>query len=135
MLRLQPPCRTCKHKDESPISEPNCEGCVDYSNHEKDDNMDNNEKYIILRMSDVKLILNSLNKDDQSLEHITKRFENETGADIEEIVELLKMLPLCGACVIEGQKHNCQSILAWKYGRRLKRLVDRAHGIIHEEII
>lgn len=106
------------------------------------------EKYILIKLSDAKLIAQLIRKEIiekespyryvytdivrqiAPLETILERFEKEEGADIVDIVKRLKGLSYCHACVVEGQQHSCVSPYANKIGRRLKRLVDRANGII-----
>ena len=58
---------------------------------------------------------------------LSERFDAETGGDLGEVVELLKGLPICAACDLEGQASSCQSVAAHKLGRRLRRLVERAN--------
>ena len=95
-----------------------------------------NEKYIIIQLSEVKYIKELLKEyipKEKIPEKIIDRFENETGADIEDIATQLKKLPLCAACKIESQEDSCRSLDAQKLGRRLYRLINRAHYIIHTE--
>lgn len=103
------------------------------------------EKYLIVKLSDMKQLVEIINKD--ILEHkspyeyvlrdakfnflkmkpFLNRIENETGADIVDIVQQLKTLEICPACQIESQEHSCNSLDANKLGRRLSRLVQRAN--------
>jgi hypothetical protein len=99
---------------------------------------DNNqkEKYIIVKLSDAKLLQDWVDSDTEEIRQpkeiktILKRFREEEGADILNIAQQLKFSNLCHACVIEGQQHSCQSLTSQKLGRRLDRLLQRAHGII-----
>lgn len=59
---------------------------------------------------------------------LLKRIDNESGADIKDIVDQLKHMDICPACAIEGQQHSCSAHDARKLGRRLKRLLDRAEN-------
>jgi hypothetical protein len=56
------------------------------------------------------------------------RLRADTGADIEEIVALLKKAPTCPACTIEAQERSCIAIRVRALGRRLARLLQRARG-------
>ena len=87
-------------------------------------------KYIILSVEDVKYITNFLPEG-----IIKAKFKQETGADIREIAYNLKHTPICGACRIECQQHNCESLNAQKLGRRLQRLIDRADATSIQDII
>lgn len=105
------------------------------------------EQYILLKLVDAKLISSLLtthlknttiahayvaksiyNNELAGLHPIIARFEQETGADISDIVKQLKSLGMCPACVIESQEHTCSAHAAHKLGRRLSRLVDRANS-------
>lgn len=93
------------------------------------------EKYIVIKLSEVKLlysILNNLSENELKKKvppELLERFNNETGADIEDIANQLKKLPLCPACILEGQERSCKSLDAQKLGRRLYRLIQRANYI------
>lgn len=89
-------------------------------------------KYIIIKLSEAKLIYNILNKLPKSeLENIPpellERFNSETGADIEDIANQLKTMPICPACRIESQEWSCNSLDTQALGRRLYRLLQRAN--------
>lgn len=91
------------------------------------------EKYIIITLSDMKLILAEIGSSENiHLSRIKSRFESETGADILDIATLLKRTDVCAACSIEGQAHNCKSLISRKLGRRLYRLLLRANYITGE---
>lgn len=68
------------------------------------------------------------------LARVLERLRADTGGDFEEIVGLLKRLPICGACAAEWQEKHCASLVANKLGRRLRRLVDRAGADAGEEV-
>lgn len=96
------------------------------------------KKYMIVSLPQAKALLDAVKNgwgEEFSAERaqyaraLLERIENETGADIEEIVSDLKGLNTCHACVVEGQESYCCSINAKKIGRRLNRLVERANGI------
>lgn len=78
-------------------------------------------KYIIITLDDAKEIVQYLPEG-----RIKSRFGQETGADIEEIVDFLKNMDICPACELEMQQHSCSSIHSKKIGRRIQRLLDRA---------
>lgn len=87
------------------------------------------KRYIIMELGDAKaLALNASAGHDERIQRVIDRIENETGADVEDIVAQLKSIDACPACVIEGQQHSCCAWHANKLGRRLSRLVDRANG-------
>lgn len=86
-----------------------------------------NKRYVILELDDAKLLaLNASAGHDERLQKVIDRINHETGADIEDIVERLKAMPMCEACAIEGQEEYCNCWSGLKLGRRLGRLVDRA---------
>ncbi len=104
-----------------------------------------NEKYILIKLSDAKLIKKILDEEvlsytgpyayvfsdiryriNKELSPLLARIEQETGGDFVDISTQLKTLPMCSACIIEGQEHTCQSISAQRLGRRLLRLIKRA---------
>lgn len=90
-------------------------------------------KYIIVTLDDAKVIAKHLPNGP-----IKDRFEFETGADIQEIVDRLKSMSHCHACEVEGQTHYCQVNYARKLGRRLRRLLERARherGTNHDEVV
>lgn len=107
------------------------------------------EQYIILKLSDAKLIEqffaqeviprdygyvenNRILPKLMELQSILERFKKETGANMQSIARGLKHTPICAACAHESMEHTCQSIWSQKAGRRLQRLIDRAHGIIRQ---
>ena len=88
------------------------------------------KRYVILDLSDAKaLALNASAGHDEQVSRTIARIETETGADIEDIVDQLKAIDACHACVVESQTRYCVCWSANKLGRRLSRLVDRANGI------
>jgi len=52
----------------------------------------------------------------------------ETGADMQEIVDTLRAMPICAPCSIEMMPSSCLVLVAQKQGRRLRRLLERARG-------
>ncbi len=87
------------------------------------------QKYIVITLEDAKNLVVALDDaESPAIVKLVERFAAETGADMQEIVDLLKGQRLCPACVIEGQERTCQSIGAQKLGRRLNRLLERARG-------
>lgn len=86
-----------------------------------------NKKYIIISLDDAKYLATHGNKYTDTFSRILGRFEIEEGADILEIAKELKSMPICGACSIECQEENCNSIYSRKLGRRLARLIERAN--------
>lgn len=88
-----------------------------------------NELYIILTLSDAKLLANNITINTPELERIKSRFELETGANLLQIVTWLKNMIICPACSIENQEHSCSSLVSRKLGRRLYRLLLRANYI------
>jgi hypothetical protein len=82
-------------------------------------------KYIIITLDDAKSIEAFLPEG-----AIKKRFQSETGADIEEIAELLKKQSICSACLVEGQEHNCSCLESRQIGRRLYRLLVRSNNAL-----
>ena len=89
------------------------------------------KRYIIITLDDAKVIAQYMRQFQPAPYEVTHkrildRFDQETGADIEEIVGLLKGMETCAACNIEGQAASCCALEAQKLGRRLKRLLDRA---------
>ncbi|EON14855.1 hypothetical protein [Pandoraea sp. SD6-2] len=86
------------------------------------------KRYIIMELEDAKqLALNASAGFDERVAQTMERIESETGADIEDIVEQLKAIEPCEACVIESQQQYCVCWHANKLGRRLRRLVERAN--------
>lgn len=88
-------------------------------------------RYLVITLSDAATIANALRKkwlanDDE--QRIAERLRHDTGANVQEIVDLLHDLQICGACELEGQAASCKSIDARKLGRRLRRLLERARG-------
>lgn len=84
-------------------------------------------RYIIVELSDAKALADAARANTgQRLDPVINRIDAETGGDIEEIVAEMKSLPICHACVVEGQEHSCWVPYAQKLGRRLRRLVERA---------
>lgn len=106
----------------------------------------NKKKYIIVKLSDAKALVELYKdyvvfsnllceaktnyKDNIVLpsKELFDRFQKETGADIVDIVNQLKGVTYCHACVIEGQEHSCNCLHVNKLGRRLSRLIDRANN-------
>jgi len=90
---------------------------------------DAEKRYVILELSDAKaLAASAVGALPDAIRAVVTRIESETGADIPDIVQRLKRLDFCPACVIEGQQRSCSCLAAQKLGRRLSRLVDRADG-------
>lgn len=110
-----------------------------------------NEKYIVVKLSEAKklaeiireevfeengqyaYVLRDLEFRLREVMSLLNRIDNESGADIKGIVDQLKHMDICPACVIEGQQHSCSVLEAQKLGRRLKRLLDRAENNPPEE--
>lgn len=92
------------------------------------------QQYIIMRLEDAKLLARiatlseCLTGISPELKTILDRIKEETGANIGEIVYLMKHQNTCPACNFEGQQHSCVNIETKALGRRLSRLVDRAEG-------
>lgn len=82
--------------------------------------------YIIMELSDAKLLASQVTSADEHTRDILNRIEAETGADIEDIVLQLKAMEPCHACVVESQQEYCICWRGNKLGRRLSRLIDRA---------
>lgn len=80
-----------------------------------------NQKYIVLTLEDAKEIAEHLPDG-----KIRTRLQDETGADIQEIVDQLKGMTHCHACVVEGQRQYCEVNFANKIGRRINRLLESA---------
>lgn len=78
-------------------------------------------KYLLITVDDARAIAPHLPEG-----RLKQRLTKDTGGDFNDIVHRLKKLPTCMACDIEGQQHDCFSLVANKIGRRLKRLVTRA---------
>lgn len=89
----------------------------------------NETRYIVMELSDAKLLASVAvpSTSDKRASEIINRIDTETGADIEEIVNQLKGMNICHACVVENQEQSCESIQARQLGRRLSRLLDRAN--------
>ncbi len=90
-------------------------------------------RHIIVTLDDAKIIArvlkaSRLGPDSGAVVRIVQRFESEEGADLVDMVEVLKKVPICAACEGEGQAEYCSSLDAQKQGRRLRRLLDRAAG-------
>lgn len=85
-------------------------------------------RYVVLTVEDAAAIAGALDRSSPDLARIAERLEADTGGNIEEIVDILKRLPHCSACVIEGQEDSCRVHEAQKQGRRLRRLLERARG-------
>ena len=84
-------------------------------------------RYLVITINDAHIIAAALLAEEApEAKRIRARMSEDTGADLGEIVELLKGLDICAACNIEGQASSCQSITAHKLGRRLRRVVERA---------
>lgn len=90
-------------------------------------------KYVILKLDEIKQLYNTLTefvprKKLKNLpDGLLERFNDETGADIEEIARELKNMDICCPCKHEGQESMCKSIHTRKLGRRLYRLLERAN--------
>lgn len=108
-----------------------------------------NEKYVIVKLSELKLIEQFISQEViprdfgyvegnrmasllEPLMPALKRFKEETGADMQTIARGLKQTPICAACIGESMEYTCQSIWTHKAGRRLQRLIDRANYIVKE---
>ena len=65
---------------------------------------------------------------DENLRAIGERLEQDTGADIEDVVKQLAAMRVCFVCVNEGMERDCNVHWAKKLGRRLRRLLERARG-------
>lgn len=50
---------------------------------------------------------------------------NDKEINLRRIAEYLKRLPLCHACVVEGQQHDCMCIESRFMGREILRTLDR----------
>ena len=91
-------------------------------------------KYLIITQQDAAIIagvflhLSDGATSGGEFARIAKRMRDDTGADIQDIVDQLKGIGMCAACVFEGQERYCQSPHAHKLGRRLRRLLERARG-------
>lgn len=104
-----------------------------------------NEKYILVKLSDAKLLMQILDEEVlnydgpyahvfRDLKHrlknetkpLLERIAQETGGDFIDIATQLKTPPICAACDFENQQHTCRSIGTQKLGRRLTRLIERA---------
>lgn len=84
-------------------------------------------RYILMELSDAQRLAQAvpvLRR--QPVLKTFQRIMGETGGDFEEIANMLKALPICHACVVEGQHQYCNSLDANKLGRRLQRLIKRA---------
>ena len=78
-------------------------------------------RYVVLTLHDARAVARG-----EISEKNRRRLLAEEGADMEEIARALKQLPVCGACLIEGVAHGCESLDARRLGRRLDRLLKRA---------
>lgn len=64
----------------------------------------------------------------ETLSTIYDRFLHETGADMQEIVDIIHDAKVCFVCENEGQARGCNVPDLQKQGRRLRRLLERARG-------
>lgn len=102
-----------------------------------------NQRYVVITLEHAHLIASALAKtgahrgglldsmeDSQSeaLSTIYDRFLHETGADMQEIVDIIHDRKICFACENEGQARGCNVPDLQKQGRRLRRLLERARG-------
>ena len=104
------------------------------------------EKYILVKLSDAKLLKKILDEEvlsydgpyayvfgdlryrlNKELKPLLDRIEQETGGDFVDIATRLKKTPICAACEHECQAHSCQSLVTNQLGRRLSRLIERAN--------
>ena len=85
-------------------------------------------KYLLITTDDAQIIAKHLPEG-----QLKERLETDAGGDFEEISEKLRKLDFCFACGIEGQEHDCESLVANKLGRRLRRLIWRAQDGMGDE--
>ncbi len=90
-------------------------------------------KYLVITLDDASTIAtvlraSGLGTASPDVARIEARMRRDTGADMEEIVDLLQGAQLCAACKMECQEKHCEALLARKEGRRLRRLLERARG-------
>jgi len=93
------------------------------------------ERYIILTLADARLLANHVSvkagsslpdAQFQMLWRAVYRIQNDTGANIQDVVDQLLGAEACPACVIEGQQRSCIAWAVQGLGRRLRRLLERA---------
>jgi len=91
--------------------------------------MDDPIKYVIVRLDDIHGLLKLCNTrtDSAHMKSVIDRLKNETGGDIQNVVDEMKATGICHVCMTECQEHNCTSIYTNHLGRRLSRLLDRAN--------
>ena len=82
------------------------------------------KKYVIMTIEDARALALSPETTADSI--IADSINADTGADLRELAEALKKIPICTACGHEGMAGSCNALDAQKLGRRLARLVERA---------
>jgi hypothetical protein len=84
-------------------------------------------RYVVLTLDDAKALA-AASTGVINVRQIRERLMQETGADMDDIVQQFKELEICAACSVEGQERSCVVHVARQQGRRLKRLLERARG-------
>lgn len=88
-------------------------------------------RYVVVTLADARRIaahLGLLHALGPDARRIRDRLAAEEGAALQEVVEDLQGLEICGACDLEGTADHCSALWARASGRRLRRLLERARG-------
>lgn len=80
--------------------------------------------YLLLSVDDAREIVQG---SAIGMRKILDRLKKDTGGDLITIATVLKNMPVCAACRMEGVACYCYSLDAQKIGRRLYRLIERAN--------